>query len=135
VRARNPRSNSSPHRDVVQRDVCRRALKELSKFRGTLATNLARWKHKRRGPIAAELCALIERAGGMGSDLDLFQATERDAWLTSSRSRKSCRSCIPCRYSSGSFCRSFCNSACPPRNLPCKSLPPESKTRFSCNPS
>ena len=68
-----------PHPDVVQQDVYRTGLKELSKFRGTLATNLARWKHKRRGPIAAEFCALIERAGGMGSDLDLFQATERDA--------------------------------------------------------
>ncbi len=49
------------------------------------------------------------------------------------RSRSFSRNCIPCRYSSGSFCRSFCNSACPPRNLPCKSLPSELKTRFSCN--
>lgn len=35
-------------------------LKELRKFKDTLATNLTRWKRKRRGPIAAEFCALIE---------------------------------------------------------------------------
>jgi DNA-binding transcriptional MerR regulator len=38
-------------------------LEELRKFKDTLATNLARWKRKRRGPIAAEFCALIEGAG------------------------------------------------------------------------
>ena len=38
-------------------------LKELRKFNETLATNLTRWKRKRRGPIAAEFCALIESAG------------------------------------------------------------------------
>jgi hypothetical protein len=38
-------------------------LKELSRFKDTLATNLRRWKRKRRGPIAAEFCALIETAG------------------------------------------------------------------------
>jgi len=37
-------------------------LKELRKFKDTLATNLTRWKRKRRGPIAAEFCALIETA-------------------------------------------------------------------------
>ena len=35
-------------------------LKELRKFKDTLATNLTRWKRKRRGPIAAEFCTLIE---------------------------------------------------------------------------
>ena len=35
-------------------------LKELSQFKDRLATNLTRWKRKRRGPIAAEFCALIE---------------------------------------------------------------------------
>jgi len=35
-------------------------LEELRKFKATLATNLTRWKRKRRGPIAAEFCALIE---------------------------------------------------------------------------
>ena len=35
-------------------------LRELTKFKNTLATNLKRWKRKRRGPIAAEFCALIE---------------------------------------------------------------------------
>jgi DNA-binding transcriptional MerR regulator len=35
-------------------------LEELRKFKDTLATNLTRWKGKRRGPIAAEFCALIE---------------------------------------------------------------------------
>ena len=35
-------------------------LEELRKFKDTLATNLTRWKRKRRGPIAAEFCALIE---------------------------------------------------------------------------
>ena len=38
-------------------------LKELRKFKDTLATNLTQWKRKRRGPIAAEFCALIEAAG------------------------------------------------------------------------
>src|SRR5882724_8816830 len=38
-------------------------LDELRKFKDTLATNLTRWKRKRRGPIAAEFCALIESAG------------------------------------------------------------------------
>jgi hypothetical protein len=38
-------------------------LKELRKFKHTLATNLTRWKRKRRGPIAAEFCALIEATG------------------------------------------------------------------------
>ena len=38
-------------------------LKELRKFKDTLATNLPRWKCKRTGPIAAEFCALIEVAG------------------------------------------------------------------------
>ena len=37
-------------------------LEELRKFKDTLATNLTRWKRKRRGPIAAESCALIETA-------------------------------------------------------------------------
>jgi DNA-binding transcriptional MerR regulator len=37
-------------------------LKELRQFKDTLATNLTRWKRKRRGPIAAEFCALIEAA-------------------------------------------------------------------------
>ncbi len=35
-------------------------LQELRKFKDTLAANLTRWKRKRRGPIAAEFCALIE---------------------------------------------------------------------------
>jgi DNA-binding transcriptional MerR regulator len=35
-------------------------LTELQKFKNKLTTNLARWKQKRRGPIAAEFCALIE---------------------------------------------------------------------------
>ena len=35
-------------------------LKELRRFEQTLTTNLTRWKRKRRGPIAAEFCALIE---------------------------------------------------------------------------
>ena len=35
-------------------------LEELRKFKDTLATNLTRWKRKRRGPIAAEFCTLIE---------------------------------------------------------------------------
>jgi MerR family transcriptional regulator, copper efflux regulator len=35
-------------------------LKELRNFRDKLATNLERWKRQRRGPIAAEFCALIE---------------------------------------------------------------------------
>jgi len=35
-------------------------LRELTKFKNALATNLARWKRKRRGPIAAEFCTLIE---------------------------------------------------------------------------
>ena len=38
-------------------------LEELRKFKDTLATNLTLWKRKRRGPIAAEFCALIESAG------------------------------------------------------------------------
>lgn len=38
-------------------------LKELSKFKETLATNLTRWKQTTRGPIASEFCALIESAG------------------------------------------------------------------------
>jgi len=38
-------------------------LKELSKFRDKLTTNLTRWKRKGRGPIAAEFCALIEASG------------------------------------------------------------------------
>ncbi len=38
-------------------------LKELHQFKDTLSTNLTRWKRKRRGPIAAEFCALIEAAG------------------------------------------------------------------------
>lgn len=37
-------------------------LKELSKFRDNLTTNLTRWKRQGRGPIAAEFCALIEGA-------------------------------------------------------------------------
>lgn len=37
-------------------------LKELRQFKDTLTTNLTRWKRKRRGPIAAEFCALIEAA-------------------------------------------------------------------------
>ncbi|PYL67423.1 MAG: hypothetical protein DMF28_09205 [Verrucomicrobia bacterium] len=37
-------------------------LNELRKFKDRLATNLTRWKRKRRGPIAAEFCALIEAA-------------------------------------------------------------------------
>ena len=39
-------------------------LKELRNFRDRLATNLERWKRQRRGPIAAEFCALIEGASG-----------------------------------------------------------------------
>jgi len=35
-------------------------LKELRQFKDTLASNLTRWKRTRRGPIAAEFCALIE---------------------------------------------------------------------------
>ena len=38
-------------------------LKELRQFKDTLATNLTRWKRTRRGPIAAELCSLIEATG------------------------------------------------------------------------
>ena len=38
-------------------------LEELRKFKDTLATNLTRWKWKRRGPIAAAFCALIKAAG------------------------------------------------------------------------
>lgn len=38
-------------------------LKELRNFRDRLGTNLERWKRKRRGPLAAEFCALIEAAG------------------------------------------------------------------------
>src|SRR6266446_4848778 len=34
-------------------------LNELRKFRDKLTNNLTRWKRKRRGPIAAEFCALI----------------------------------------------------------------------------
>jgi hypothetical protein len=37
-------------------------LNELRRFKDMLATNLTRWKQKRRGPIAAEFCALIEGA-------------------------------------------------------------------------
>jgi MerR family copper efflux transcriptional regulator len=37
-------------------------LKELHQFQDTLTANLTRWKRKRRGPIAAEFCALIEGA-------------------------------------------------------------------------
>ena len=35
-------------------------LKELQNFRDKLTGNLSRWKRKRRGPIAAEFCRLIE---------------------------------------------------------------------------
>jgi DNA-binding transcriptional MerR regulator len=35
-------------------------LKELRQFKDKLTTNLTRWKRTRRGPIAAEFCALIE---------------------------------------------------------------------------
>jgi len=38
-------------------------LKELHQFKDRLTANLRRWKQKRRGPIAAEFCALIEAAG------------------------------------------------------------------------
>lgn len=38
-------------------------LQELSKFKESLATNLKRWRRRRRGPIAAEFCALIESTG------------------------------------------------------------------------
>ncbi len=38
-------------------------LEELRQFKDTLAANLMRWKRQRRGPIAAEFCALIEAAG------------------------------------------------------------------------
>jgi MerR family mercuric resistance operon transcriptional regulator len=38
-------------------------LNELREFRDKLITNLTRWKRKRRGPMAAEFCALIEAAG------------------------------------------------------------------------
>ena len=38
-------------------------LTELRQFKDTLTANLTRWKRKRRGPIAAEFCALIEAAG------------------------------------------------------------------------
>lgn len=38
-------------------------LKRLRKFKDTLKGNLTRWKRKRRGPVAAEFCALIESAG------------------------------------------------------------------------
>jgi len=37
-------------------------LNELRRFKDRLATNLTRWKRKRRGTIAAEFCALIEAA-------------------------------------------------------------------------
>lgn len=37
-------------------------LMELRKFKDRLTTNLGRWKRRRRGPIAAEFCALIEAA-------------------------------------------------------------------------
>lgn len=37
-------------------------LKELITFKNALASNLAKWKQKRRGPIAAEFCTLIENA-------------------------------------------------------------------------
>ena len=40
-------------------------LKELRQFKDTLATNLTRWKRTRRGPIAAEFCALIEETPGL----------------------------------------------------------------------
>jgi MerR family copper efflux transcriptional regulator len=35
-------------------------LKELHQFKDKLTANLTRWKRTRRGPIAAEFCALIE---------------------------------------------------------------------------
>jgi len=38
-------------------------LKELHQFKDRLTANLTRWKRKRRGPIAAEFCALIEAVG------------------------------------------------------------------------
>ena len=38
-------------------------LTELRQFKDTLTANLTRWKRKRRGPIAAEFCALIEAPG------------------------------------------------------------------------
>ena len=38
-------------------------LKELHQFKDRLTANLTRWKQKRRGPMAAEFCALIEAAG------------------------------------------------------------------------
>jgi MerR family mercuric resistance operon transcriptional regulator len=38
-------------------------LNELREFRDKLITNLTRSKRKRRGPMAAEFCALIEAAG------------------------------------------------------------------------
>lgn len=38
-------------------------LEELRQFKDTLTTNLRRWKRKKRGPIAAEFCALIEGVG------------------------------------------------------------------------
>ena len=38
-------------------------LKELHQFKDRLTANLTRWKGNRRGPIAAEFCALIEAAG------------------------------------------------------------------------
>ena len=38
-------------------------LKELHQFKDRLTANLTRWKQKRRGPIAAEFCALIEATG------------------------------------------------------------------------
>ncbi len=37
-------------------------LKELHQFKDSLTANLTRWKRKRRGPIAAQFCALIEAA-------------------------------------------------------------------------
>lgn len=37
-------------------------LKEMQAFRDALAENLRRWKKQRRGPVAAEFCALIEKA-------------------------------------------------------------------------
>ena len=38
-------------------------LKELQQFKDRLTANLTRWKRKPRGPIAADLCTLIEVAG------------------------------------------------------------------------
>jgi hypothetical protein len=41
-------------------------LHELQKFHDALAANLKRWRRQRRGPMAAEFCALIESSATAG---------------------------------------------------------------------